>query len=148
LGGWFNADSVATPRGLITKGTSVAAASAYELWLENTATPDLAFRVSTGAAFITVVLHNIFVQSAWSFCAARFIPSTELKCWYNTVSATNIVAVPATLRASTETFVVGAFDPNVLPFDGRASLVFLCAAALSDETITALFQNTRSIFGV
>lgn len=148
LGGWFWADSVATPRGLFTKGTSVAATSSYELWLENAGTPDLVLRVSTGAAYITVILADVFVANEWAFCVGRYDPSAELKVWHNEEIDTQLVAVPASINNSAQALVIGAFAASVLPLDGRASHAWICAEMLSDDTISALYQQSRAAYGV
>jgi hypothetical protein len=84
----------------------------------------------------------------WAFVAARYTPSTEIKIWINDGANTNAVGIPASINDSTAAFAIGATGTPSLYMDGRASLCFLCAAALSDAIVGALYQNTRKIYGV
>lgn len=148
VGGWFWTDDNTITQGLFTKGNAAAATSSYELYLNNAGTPDLIFRVSTGAAYITSTLVSVFTQSAWSFCVGRFIPSTEVKVWFNSTPAIQLIGVPAALPNTAQPLIVGAFATPILHLDGRASMCFLCAAALPDSTILSIFEQTKPMYGV
>ncbi|MCJ7824974.1 MAG: hypothetical protein MUP44_08755, partial [Anaerolineales bacterium] len=85
----------------------------------------------------------------WYFCVQRFVPSTSLDVWVQDVKVSNLVGVPAAIFDSTSPFEIGRLNnDNTRTHDGRASLCFLCAAALSDSIIGALFQSTRKAYNV
>ena len=145
LGGWFNPVNTGGVQGLMMKGTAGAATSSYELFI-NPLT-NVVFRVSTGAAYISVTLAGLG-SGVWSFIVGRYIPSTEIKVWINGDHAENVVAVPAALPDTAVQFSIGAVAAGVLPLGGMASHCFLCAGQLSDAFIGTLYQQGRAMFGV
>ena len=58
------------------------------------------------------------------------------------------MAIPAatTIRNTGDSFTIGNAAGNVL--DGRASMCFLCAAALPDVTLFSLYQQSRRLYYV
>ena len=147
LGGWFFISSLdAASQGLITKGTSVAATSAYEMFIF--ATTDVPrFRVSNGA--YVGIDGPVLTTGIWYFIVGRYIPSTSVSIFVNETESLNVVGVPASISNVGAGFEIGAFHPgNILHFHGRASLCFLCAAALPNGVIGTLFENTRAMFNV
>ncbi len=146
LGGWFYAD-VDQTQGLMTKGDTNAANSAYELYLVAGGTA--VFRVSNGAAYSTTTI-TVPASGAWLFLAGRYRVSVpDVTIFYDGQSVT--VAGPAApLNNSANDLMIGGFDggaPPVFPLDGRASCCSLCAAALSDTIINSLYHQTKELFG-
>ena len=93
----------------------------------------------------------------WYFVAARYTPSTESKLYWGSggplETATNVVAVAASLIDNGNPFTIGAAalaGPILLgfPLHGRISCAWLCCGALSDAWVTCIYSQTRSIFGV
>ena len=78
----------------------------------------------------------------------RFIPSTEIAQFFDGVFYKNTSSIPASIFNSAANFVVGGSSGGGSLMEGRASLVFLCVAALSDGILSSLFQQTRGAFGV
>lgn len=146
LGGWFWTDSIAAGiKGLITKhdGATIAG-SAYEINI-STATPTCVVHAAAShgaSSSITVT------TGTWNFILGRYTPSTEVAIFVNGTKDTNVAGIPASINNSAAPFNIGAFNSTTLLLDGRASLCFLCAAALSDTIIDAAFQATRAAFGV
>ena len=66
----------------------------------------------------------------------------------NGVKTTQAVGVPASIHDSTADLVIGAQHGGTNLMDGYASMCFICAAALSDSIVGALFQQTRAMYGV
>lgn len=100
-----------------------------------------------GTASISVATPQA-AQQTWFFAVARFDPSTELAFFANSTKVTNLVGVYASLFDSTAALHIGATSIPDQYFDGRASMCWLCAAALSDSQIGALFHNTRKLYNV
>ena len=145
IGGWFLPIALRT-QGFITKESAGNAAQAsYALYNTNPAL--LTFRVSTGAAFLEVNLAGLSTTS-WHFCVGRFTPSTEIKVWRNDTTATNLVGIPAAMVNSVQPLEIGSFAGGALPFSGYASMCFLSSMMLSDSIISALFEQTRTMYSV
>ena len=107
---------------------------------------------NTGAAIVQQDSSNIVNTNAWNFTALRFVPSTSVDVWLNGVKASLVAGIPASIFDGTAIFHISGFDNGAggvnSPFNGRISLVPLSAIALSDATISSLFQQTRGAFGV
>lgn len=87
-------------------------------------------------------------QATWCFYAGRFVPSTSIDLFINATKFSTTASVPANIFASTAPFAVGAHSAGTLFLTGRASMVAVCACALSDEIIGALYQRSRALFRV
>lgn len=138
LGGWFWIDAhPAANANLIGKGVPGSADNVYAIWLQPGSTTTVIF----SAVGATVVGTGIAKTNAtWQFIVARYIPSTSVTIWNGNTSATISTDVPASLNNTTGILSV------MNTIDGRASLCFLCANALSDSIISALFSRTRAAF--
>lgn len=95
---------------------------------------------SDGTAETTVSL--TMPTSTWCLVIARFTPSTELAAWVSGTKTTNTTSIPASICNSTAEFHIGIITADTM----RASLCFLCAAALSDQIITTLLARTQDLF--
>lgn len=152
LGGWFWPDTLSGPsHGLIGKWNS-ASQRAYLLLADVVATMARpAFMISDdgswNAGHYCTIPHTETIIQAWGFIIGRLNTST------NTIAAfLNGTKVQAACNYnifnSTADLAVGALHGGTDLFTGRASMCFLCAAALSDSVIGALFQQTRAMYGV
>ena len=153
LGGWFYFDNAAgSSEYLISKW--LAAGNQRSYVLNRDAAGTAAFNISVnGVAATTVLSNDNTVQSLWQFIVGRFTPSTELKIWLGTQAGgldmnTNVVAMPAAVFDSTTALAIGARAGGSFPLDGRASMCWLCASALSDSIITALYHQQRKMYNV
>lgn len=84
----------------------------------------------------------------WYFIVGRFTPSTEVAIFVNTTKNKNTTSIVASIYNSTRPFAIGGNDNFATLMDGRASMCFLCTAALSDGIIRGLYHQSRSLFGV
>jgi len=143
-GGWWYFDSVAATPRLVSKNDGIAAAtSSYLLYGGGTAN----FAVYSGANTYAVT-GSALTTGTWYYIVGRYVPSIERAIFVNNVVATNNApATPANINDSAAPVEIGA-TAGTRNLSGKASLVFLCAAALSDEIILALFQQSRGLFGV
>ena len=148
IGGWFWADSLAADASIIGKYNTVGNQRAYEIRVLNTGA--LLCTVSVdGAALTSVTSTNSISTGEWFFAVLRFDPSTEVATFLNNTKTTNVAAIPASIFDSTASFIVGARNNGVAAlFNGRASMCFLCAAALSDAIVGQAFQQSRAMYGV
>lgn len=139
LGGWFKID--ATPganSGLISKHKASPQYGFDLYW--TTANAPTVYLSGNGTTGVTVA-HTTKLIETWYFIVARFTPSTELAIFVNTDKVTNITSIPASVNVSTQNFEIGRDnDDNARIIEGKARDVFICAAALSDATLSALYQ--------
>lgn len=146
LGGWFYPTGFAALQGLICKGDAASAAgSAYNLTL-------------TAGALAQLDVYNagnVYSQASaavganlWHFIVGRYDPSTHVAIYTDGTWATNAVGIPASLNSVAAPFNVGSINSGSFLLTGRASLCFICAAALSDTTIANLYQQSRVLFGL
>lgn len=147
MGGWFWSDDATTDQTLMGKWNITGNLRAYVL--NFTATGTLGGHVSSnGTAATTVESVAIPATGAWHFCVVRYTPSTELANFLDGVWALNTTSIPAALFNSSAEFQIGARSAGTVLLDGRASMCFLSANALSDALITSLFNETRGYYGV
>jgi len=150
FGGWFK-PSVTTGlwRGLISK---------YQEWGTGHRSYLLALGeggtfhcyISSNGTSTVSVTGSAAAVNTWQFVVGRYMPSTSLAIFVNRQLATQYSGIPTSLYASEADFIIGGYTGGspgyVLPFHGSASLCFLCAAALSDDTIYSLYEMTWRFF--
>ena len=144
FGGWFWADTSAGVMTLMIKGTT--ATPAYRLTIRGDSA-DQAQAVVTGATIATAT-GGAVTDGAWHFIWARFIPSTSISVGLDNVITTSTATIPATANSVAGAFAIGASGTPDRYLDGRASLCFLSALALSDTLLGLLYERQRVLFGV
>jgi hypothetical protein len=151
MGGWWRPEDAVNFQMLISKWVNAGQYS-YYLALQGTEAGDpVRFFMSddgTNSSYASSV--TPYSTSLWQFFAGRFCDSDtgeELAVWVNDEKTTNATARNS-IRSGTDNFAVGGNAAGAYPYTGRACLVWLCAAALPDVTIWALYQQTRALFGV
>lgn len=147
MGGWFFVDTSpgVSGAGLFSKDDAPANRS-YGLLVEDADT--IRFHVSNnGAAIVSVSSISSAPLATWIFCVGRFDPSTEIAVYLNDEKTPNVAAIPASIFNGNAPLEVGRYDLGAY-LDGGASMLFLCAAMLTDDSILALYRNTKRAFGV
>jgi len=144
LGGWFLFDTIGVDAGLISK---FGAAGQRSYMLEQRSSDTVQLRVSVDGTALIDVTSGVITTAQWYFIVGRFTPSTETAIWVNGVKTVNTTSIPASIFNSTSALQIGAFA-SANTVDGRASLCFLSANALTDAVISSLFQQTRVAFEV
>ncbi len=149
-GGWFYSEDATAQQGLLTKRSAAAGQFSWTLRFRGDVAGDPAqFWISDdGTNFDTVSSTASYAADTWHFVVGRFsdgLTGEELAIWVDAVQ-TNAATARAAIFDSTAALVIGAIDGATVALDGRASLCFLCASALSDETILSLYNQTRSLF--
>lgn len=150
MGGWFYAtdDASASHEYLMAK-VSGAPQDSYGMYRRpNAADERVEFWIDAAGAVDTVISASAMVVNEWHFCVGRFDPSTEVAIFLNDEETTNMVGIGAAITNSTAPFTIGCYGAGSLPLQGRASLCFLCAAALSDGIILSLYEHTKAMFNV
>ncbi len=148
LGGWFLFDDAtpASSEALLSK-TDLVNQRSYEI--RRRASGVIAGIISNdGTVVITVEGTTVDTANIWNFIVISFKPSTSISAVVNGNKTVQTTAVPASIFNSTSSFEVGRFANGTGLLDGRASLCFLSANALSDALINGLFQQSRILFGV
>ncbi len=77
--------------------------------------------------------------SSWAFVCGRFIPSTEIAVFVNSIKSVTAVAIPAAIYLTTQQFEIGRFfNADSTVAHARVRDAFLCAAALTDEQVSEI----------
>ncbi|MHC4544187.1 MAG: LamG-like jellyroll fold domain-containing protein [Planctomycetota bacterium] len=149
LGGWFWASAFTSEMHIIGQGTgSLVGQLSYRInWRGDLAAEPFIFRISTGANNPSVTSSVDTATNQWYFVTGRFTPSTSLDVYVNGIW-TSAASSAASIADTDFDFTIGASAAPSAYFDGRASMCFLCAAALPDAIIGQLYEQSRIMFGV
>ncbi len=148
VGGWIRADVLSGNQWLIAKDNASASHRPYTLILRAGNPNSPTFRVGSGAATSTLDSSVDVTVGAWFFAVGRFIPSTSVDVYVNNTKTTNTTSIIASIANTADSLTFGATEAGSLPFNGQESFCFLSANALSDTLISALFQQSRGLFGI
>ncbi len=147
LGGWFYFDNVAGGSEVTISKDAAAPNRGY--FMRRNGAGTARFAITVDGAALTVIDSTVTIgAAAWAFMIGRFVPSTSIDVYINNVKASNIAGIPASQFDNAAFFAIGARSTPGSYIDGRASLCWLCAAALSDSEISALYHNTRKLYNV
>ncbi len=153
LGGWFYPQDIATDQMIMSKfGAAAGGQYAYALQVSGTVANDpVRFMMSdNGAAVSFVDSATGYSANKWQFFAGRFNDAdtgAELAVWNNDEMTTAASARAAIFNSNAD-FRIGSRGDGTLLYTGLASMCFLCAAALADATVWAIYQQTRALFKV
>lgn len=149
LGGWFYVEETGTDEGLLTKDDNANQRS-YGLYFNQFDRFGMVISddgTNTAAVSNPAGPASVPALNAWYFVVGRFDPAASVDCFVSGVWTTAATA-RASIFNSTSSLRIGAIHGNLFPFQGRASLGFLCAAYLSDAITGGLYEETRGAFGV
>lgn len=151
LGGWFRPEDNASADVLMCKYGAIGHYS-YLLYARGDIANDpVLFYISDdGTNIDNVTSASGYTVNEWQFIAGRFNDSDtgeEQAVWINDEKTTDTTAM-ASINNSASDFCIGASSTGGALYTGRASMCFLCAAALADATIWAIYQHTRALFKV
>jgi len=146
MGGWFYLTETATNEGLISK-YNIPGNNGYIIQ-KLAAGPDVVRMIVDNGALVTSGILDITLDT-WNHIVGKFAPSAELYVYVDSVQSDNGAGIPAAIGNNAIAFEISGYNNGISQLlTGRASLCFLCAAALSDTCIQSLFQQQRSLFGV
>jgi len=151
MGGWFRPEDIANGQAVMTKWSAAAGNYSYNLAARGDLANDpVVFTISsTGANSASVTSTVGYAANTWYFFAARFDDAkagAELAVWVNSTQTTAATAFAAIFNGNADLRIANDMAGNT--FTGRASLCFLCAAALPDATVWAIHQHTKALFKV
>lgn len=145
LGGWFKASSLAQTAALIGKYDVPGNQRSYLIQQLNT--DNINFAISNdGIANVNITSSNT-ITTDWYFACGVYVPSTSITIQINTTQTVLAAGIYANLFDGASAFVIGARTGGSY-FLGLTSMCFLCATALSSTLVSAVFQQTRAMFGV
>jgi len=145
LGGWYRFGAAPASMALMGK-IAPPSDQSYHLYITSDSHPTI-YIYPDGST--SVAAHaSAAIGAGWHFILGRFTPSTELSVYQSGVWHREITGIPASTHAGVASLTIGAYAGGFAPLTGRASLCFLCASALSDAMITALWERGRLLFGV
>ena len=148
MGGWFQFDNVAGGGSeyCLSKYTSTADQRSYGIRRFTTGT--IRFGTSPlGVVYTEAESVATPAAGVWVWLAGRLVPGATKTVWVN-LEQTDLVTADAAIFNSNAPFLMGGRNAGAADLmTGRASLCFLCAAALSDTTIAMLYEQTRALFG-
>jgi hypothetical protein len=101
----------------------------------------------TGAAF-SIGYSTTYSINTWQFFAGRFndaAAGAEIAVWNNGEKTTTATARNSIFNSNSPLYI-GSHTAGAAPYTGYASLVFLCASALSDAAVFSIYQQTRALF--
>lgn len=122
-------------------------AASISYWMLRTAAGLLQFAVNDGISSFAVADGSLS-GTTWYFVAGRFVPANEIKIWINDDTYTSIASPVASIQDTAQNFTLGSRSDGAAYFNGRQSMVALCASALSDAIIGQLYHQTRTMYGV
>lgn len=150
LGGWFWFDNAPGASSEICMSKFSASAGNYSYFVRRLPSAQGGFAnflISDNGSVLTEVSGtSIPTAGSWWWIVGRFDPGVELAVWLNGSKWTNTTSIPASIYNGNAAFVIGGRDGGTLLLDGRASLCFLCAAALKDNLINYLYRRSRALF--
>lgn len=147
IGAWVKPSSLPGADMTIAGKWAGSGQASYVLFLN--ASDKFEFSITTdGSTSVTMASTASAVDDTWHFVVGRYTKSTpKLDLFVNTTTYTNSTSVPASIFNSTSAFAIGATATPSLYWDGFMSHAFLCAAALSDDMVTAIYNKTKGLFG-
>jgi hypothetical protein len=151
-GAWVQLEDLGTTKGVISKydETTCAQDGSYLLYI--TSSNEARFLVSGdgSTSYTTTIATPTLASGDWNFIAGRFDPSTEIKVWLNEDTNVNTTSIPASIHNSATSFLLGAYTTAAGTvgafFDGKMSMMFLCAGYLEDAIVRRLYYRTRPMF--
>ena len=151
VGCWIRPSTIgAGDGGIISKYNTSGDQRSYMLYRQNSSNR-FRFLVSPdGSATSGQTTSLDWTGSTWHFVVGRFVPSTSISIYVNGTWDTNVTSIPAAIFNSSAAFEIGSYAAGVSAstWAHQQSLAFLCAGALSDAVINALYRRTRALFGV
>lgn len=153
LGGWVQVATAAGGTvGLWGKWNTAGGANQRSYLLQKSAAGNYEFLWSALGAVATTLTGPGYTADTWQFVVGKWIPNPGAGnnaylfvdgTWYSRAN------LDATLFDSTASFVIGAYDNGATGYiDGKAGVSFLSACAVPDDTVEALYERTRAMYGV
>jgi len=151
LGNWWYSTDATAFQCLMSKFAAVPNVSYYLAFNGSGAGDPVRFRISDdGTNADGVESSNTAAANQWHFTVGRFKDydaGEELAVFLDGVKTTAATA-RAAIYDGVSAFEMGSGEGGLYKLTGRLSVGFLCAFALPDDMIGALFQQSRALYGV
>ena len=147
FGAWVKFDTTASAAEMIVSKWLSAANLSYNLHRRSTGVLRLAV-TNDGSTAVNADTADVMASNTQYFVCGRFTPSTELMVQIDDTRVLNTTSIPASIFSGTSTFRLAADGSGSNFMDGKISMSFLCASALSDAIIDNLYMQSRGLFGV
>lgn len=145
LGGWFYHNSLTGAQAYISKYGN---AGNISYAIRKIGGHQIQVSLSSdGSALINTNGPSAAVET-WHFVVGRFTAGVERSIFVDGEKTSEVTAVTSIFNSSAELRIGENVSSTSRKLNGRASLCFLCATALSDGLIDDLFQITRDLYGV
>jgi len=147
MGLWFRPDNSGETDVLVGKS---GAAGQRGIQLVATTTDKFNFQVSSDGTATTAITSDVSkTVGSWHMVVCRYTPSTENAIFVNGVWKTSTASIPASQFDNTTALAIGAAPGGGSNFtDGGFALFFVCAAALTDQAVSFLYNSTRGFMAV
>lgn len=147
IGAWVQFDVAAAAVEMIVSKWAAPSNLSYNI--NRQASGVLRFSITNdGSTAVNVDTVATIAQDTQYFVCGRFTPSTEIMARINGTFVTNTTSIPASIFSGSGNFELAANGGGSNLMDGRITLAFLCAAAVSDAHLDTFFQFTAPLFGV
>lgn len=150
VGCWVNCDtfpSAGAWMGLVSKFLATGNQRSYRVYVDSTGAATFQISVD-GSAATSSGGSAALTTTQWSLVIGRFVPSTKLEIFVDGVWVTNTTSIPAAIYDSTAKLFWGAWaDGAAARLDGKESMCFVCAGALSDAICTNLWTQGKALYG-
>lgn len=137
-------DSTGVYDALLAKLSAAAGNYSYRLAAQNLAQMQVS---SDGTALTTVNATNPITATVPFLAVGRFTPSTELAIFLSGTWTRNTTAIPAAAFSGNSSLRLGSDGTNN-HLGGSAAVAAICAAAVGDAHVSALWQGVRGCLGV
>lgn len=146
MGGWFYFDNApGSVEGMMAKwDPSLGNHRSYMLRRQAAAGNVILAISGNGATSTSVQSIAIPATGRWFWAAGRFDPGAEEAIFIDAEKTVNTTAIPASIFNGDSPLWIGRADTDLMT--GRIAMCFLCATALDDAIVYALYHQTRGLF--
>lgn len=146
MGAWIRATTTPTSMQIMGKWLEGGNERSYNLRINASEQP-VAYVSVDGTAETSEAHSTAIVAGDWRFVCMRFDPSTNLAIWLDDDKEENTTSIPASINDGAADFEIASYNNDGGEyFDGRVSLAFLCASALTDAAVRRFYYRTRPLF--
>lgn len=145
IGAWVLPTTTSGNEWIISKNDAATNANSSYYLLKNGSNWQLALNSGTNADS-TTTSGGVDVEN-WQLVIGRFIPSVSIDVILNDEKTTSGTAFSSINNSTAPFNISGRNNGNGL-FDGKISRPFICASAVSDDYLFALYEMSRVLYGV
>jgi len=145
VGAWVNMVTLPSAYQTIASKWGAAGTRSYLLNVNSSNRFEFAVSGNGTAAFYATSTVNAAL-STWYFVAGRYqVATPEINLWVNATEYTNTTSIPASLFNGAAAFILGCTHDALYFLNANMCHAFLCAAALPDAVIGAIYNRTKGL---